>query len=262
MGVVVYKPNVAELNNIESYAKTNLFGLIMVFDNSSERTVYKFKHKICQYHFRNENSGLAKPYNLMLKEAENAGYDYLCIMDQDSSFKIEEINKLVKAVERYEKTENVAAFCPVVKKKGFEDYQRIPIWKKVEWTINSGSFLNVRCLKQHSIVYDEEVFLDGLDYDFGWTVNGKGCIIMQYCDSVLVQSFGYQTKDKQKFTYHSAYRYYLIAHNRKHIFRKHFGAINGLIYAQLKNFILLFKILLHEEDKCKKVLACYKGIIK
>lgn len=262
IGIVVYKPTMGELNNIEVYAGSNLFGLVMIFDNSPERTNYQFKHESCQYHFQNENTGLAKPYNRMLQEAEAGGYDYLCIMDQDSSFKVEEIYKLIKAIENYGDAENVAAFCPIILKKGFQDYSRTSTWRQVVWTINSGSFLNVHCLRQHSIVYDEDVFLDGLDYDFGWTVHRKGCFIMQYCDSLLVQSFGYQTNENRTFTCHNAYRYYLIAHNRRHIFKKHFGIVRGLIYAQIKNMILSFRILLNEEDKCKKISACYKGMFR
>ncbi len=262
MGVVVYNPTLTELNNIENYAASDLFGLIMIFDNSIERINYRFKHKICQYRFQNENSGLAKPYNIMLQEAETAGYDYLCIMDQDSSFKIAEIKKLIDAIDCYEKPENVGAFCPVILKSGTECYQRVPTWNRKGWSINSGSILNIRCLKKHSIVYDEKIFLDGLDYDFGWTVSRNGCSIMQYQNSVLIQTFGYKTRECQSFMYHSAYRYYLIAHNRKYIFRKHFGLFWGLIYAQLKNLILSFRILFNEEEKLKKMISCYKGMLK
>ena len=68
MGVVVYNPTIAELKNIELYANTGLFGLIMIYDNSPKKIDYKFNHVICQYHFQNENSGLAKPYNKMLND--------------------------------------------------------------------------------------------------------------------------------------------------------------------------------------------------
>ena len=262
MGVVVYNPTISELKNIELYADSGLFGLIMIYDNSPKKIDYKFKHVICQYHFQNENSGLAKPYNKMLNDAESAGYNYLCIMDQDSSFKEQELHKLINAIEDYSSSSDIAAFCPVVLKTDFDIYDRKTKWQQVEWSINSGSFLNISCLKKYDIKYDEEIFLDGLDYDFGWMVEEKKCKIMQYCDSVLVLSFGYKTKENQTFTYHSAYRYYLIAHNRKYIFKKHFGTFKGLIYAQLKNIFLSFRILMHEENKFNKIVACYKGIIK
>ena len=34
MGVVVYNPTISELKNIELYADSGLFGLIMIYDNS------------------------------------------------------------------------------------------------------------------------------------------------------------------------------------------------------------------------------------
>lgn len=262
VGVVIYNPTITELSNIEAYAESGLFGLIMVFDNSPKRINYKFKHKICQYWFQNENSGLAKPYNIMLREAATAGYDYLCIMDQDSSFKISEIKKLIDAIENYTNPETVGAFCPVILKNQREEYRRVTEWKKIDWSINSGSILNIMCLIKHSIIYDEKIFLDGLDYDFGWTVNRAGCSIMQYKDSVLIQAFGYKTLENQSFMYHNAYRYYLIAHNRKYIFKKHFGLFWGLIYAQLKNLNLSFRILFNEEKKLRKIVSCYKGMFK
>lgn len=262
MGVVLYNPSLEELRNIEAYAGSQLFDKIYIYDNSPIRINYSFKCPICHYKFQNENSGLAKPYNEMLLIAEREGYDYLCIMDQDSSFKVEEIKKLQDAIILYGDSTTVAAFCPTILKKGFEEYMHQTVWKKVEWSINSGTFLNLKCLRINNLKYDENIFLDGLDYDFCWSARNKGCSIMQYSDSILVQSFGYQYEEKQSFTYHSAFRYYLIAHNRKYIFKKHFGKILGLCYAQLKNIVLCFKILFNEEDKLNKFLSCCKGIIR
>lgn len=262
MGFVLYNPSLEDLDKIVAYADSQLFEQIFIYDNSPKRIGYSFNSPRCRYKFQNENSGLAKPYNEMLLIAEREGYDYLCIMDQDSSFKVDEIRKFQDAINTYGDTSTVAALCPTILKKGFEEFVRQPVWNEVEWSINSGTFLNIKCLSINKLTYDENIFLDGLDYDFCWTARSKGCSIMQYLDSILVQSFGYQVEEKQSFTYHSAFRYYLIAHNRKYIFKKHFGKIFGLCYAQLKNIVLCFKILFNEEDKLNKFLSCYKGIIR
>ena len=262
MGVVLYNPSLEELIKIEDYAYSQLFDQIYIYDNSPERIDYSFNSPICQYKFQNENRGLAKPYNEMILIAEDEGYDYLCIMDQDSSFIIDEIRKLQDAINLYSDTSTIAAFCPTILKKGFEDFAHQSVWKEVAWSINSGTFLNIKCLSIDKLKYDEKIFLDGLDYDFCMTARNKGCSIMQYSGSILVQSFGYQIKEKQSFTYHSAFRYYLIAHNRKYIYKKHFGKILGLCYAQVKNIVLSFRILFNEEDKLNKFLSCCKGIIR
>ena len=262
MGVVLYNPSFEDLLKIDEYAYSKLFDQIYIYDNSPKRISYSFKNPICYYKFQNENSGLAKPYNEMILRAEQNQIDYLCIMDQDSSFKADEISKLQDAINVYGDSSSVAAFCPTILKKGFEEHLRQPVWQAVDWEINSGTFLNIKCLQQYRLNYDENIFLDGLDYDFCWTVRRKGCSIMQYSDSILAQSFGYQLKEKQTFTYHNAFRYYLIAHNRKYIFKKHFGKICGLCYAQLKNVGLLIKILMREEDKLNKFKSCLKGILR
>lgn len=262
MGVVVYNPTITELENIEAYAGSGLFDLIMIYDNSPEKIGYSFKHPICRCKFQNENSGLAKPYNEMIVTAEQNGFDYLCIMDQDSSYNQDEIRRMQNAINIYADPSNVAAFCPVVLKKGFEDYERKKEWIEAEWCINSGTFLNISFLNSRHIKYDEAVFLDGLDYDFCWTVREQKGSIMQYRDSLMIQTFGYTTNDKQSVSHYSALRYYLITHNRKYIFKKHFGVMRGLLHAQIKNIILSLKVLFYEDNKLEKFIACYKGIIR
>lgn len=258
----MYNPTITELENIEAYAGSGLFDLIMIYDNSPEKIGYSFNHPICRYKFQNENSGLAKPYNEMIVTAEKKGCDYLCIMDQDSSYKADEIRRMQRAIDSYPDPSNVAAFCPIVLKSEVDDYERQDEWVEAEWCINSGTFLNIGFLGSHQIKYDEAVFLDGLDYDFCWTVREKKGAIMQYRDSLLIQTFGYQTNKKPSVTHYSARRYYLITHNRKYIFKKHFGVMRGLLYAQIKNIILSLKVLFYEENKLEKFIACYKGIIR
>ena len=121
MGVVLYNPSFEELEKIVEYAYSQLFEQIFIYDNSPERIDYSFNSPICQYKFQNENSGLAKPYNEMILIAKREGFDYLCIMDQDSSFKVDEIRKLQDAINLYGDTSSIAAFCPIILKKGFEE---------------------------------------------------------------------------------------------------------------------------------------------
>lgn len=261
LGVVFYKPEEEQISNALKYANYPWFRAIYVFDNSpQEISNMDFPEKV-SYHFMGGNSGLSVPYNKMIVEAIAAKDDFLCLMDQDSCFEENEMRKIVDYIESYDnkKLDNVALVCPFIE----TEYRRNNTTKDEEyinWAINSGSFLNLEVIDKNKIHYDEKVFLDGVDYDFGWSIKKQGKKILRFNKATLFQSFGY-FRGGSTFAKHDAQRYYNIAHNRKYIFKKHYG-MKGIVVAYLINFRLFFRILLHEDSKTKKALACIKGTLR
>lgn len=261
MAVVLYHPEEEELCKIKDYAENHVFENIYIYDNSPYPLPDSSIISGCSYNFMGENSGLSKPYNLAIKEALQNGANFLLLLDQDSVFPIFEIDKIKQFLCSHRgELEEVAVVCPMI----VTDYNRDKVEKagvsEIKWTINSGSFLKLDTIEANRLRYDENVFLDGVDYDFCYGIIKSGCKILRVNDSQLFQTFGYKSDDLSSFTKHSARRYYNIAHNRKYIFWKYWGW-KGLVIGQAINLRLIFRILLNEDEKVKKALACMEGII-
>lgn len=260
LGVVFYKPKEEQISNVLKYTKYPWFRAIFVFDNSpQEISNMDFPEKV-SYHFMGGNCGLSVPYNKMIVEAIAAKDDFLCLMDQDSCFEENEMRKIVDYIESYDnkKLDNVALVCPFIE----TEYRRNNTTKDEEyinWAINSGSFLNLEVIDKNKIHYDENIFLDGVDYEFCWNIRKKKKKILRLNTSSMFQSFGYLSGNRH-FSHHDAPRYYNIAHNRKYIFQKYYGIV-GYFFAILINMRLACRIILHEDNKKQKVWACVKGTI-
>lgn len=258
-GIVLYNPQKGDLDNILKIIKNGIFNKIIIYDNS-EVSINLFLNNLnVEYIFNGKNDGLAIPYNKMLKKTIEEKADFLCLLDQDSNYDKNEIEKmLIFLSNNQEKIKSSAIVAP---RSYFERAKHIERCEKltpVKFAINSGSFLNISIIQKYCLFYDENIFLDGVDYEYGLQIRKKGLKTLIYENSVLEQKLGYNSKGS-KFTKHSANRYYYIAHNRKFIYQKYNGRL-GILLANLKNLFLLLKILIYEEEKNKKIKSCLKGI--
>ena len=260
MGVVLYKPSYEQLNNLKRYSDISVFERIYVYDNSANEINIGILPSTARYVFLNGNHGLSRPYNLMIENAEKEGFDFLCIMDQDTIFEEKEIHRIKDYLRTHRNDlDNVTIVCPNIATCK-EDIKRKDSQTFVKWTINSASFLNLKNLKRNSFSYDENVFLDGVDYEFCMNIRKHNQKILRIDDAYIVQRFGCLTNGSS-FAHHEATRYYYMARSRQYMYKKHYGVF-GSTFALLLNIRLVGRILLHEDNKLAKVKACIKGIFK
>lgn len=260
--IVLYNPTEKDLLQIRRYSEMNIFEKIFIFDNSV--TMLQDLHlPHTEYIFLNGNYGLSIPYNILI-EKEIGKRDFLSIMDQDSMFDFDNISILIKYIENNANDlSNVAIIGPEILKScnnNKNQFNQLPCCHEVAWTINSGSFLNLKVFADYGLRYDEKIFLDGVDYEMGLQCKKHNLKILVLSESKLIQNFGYSSKKNARFQKHAPFRYYLISKNRKYIYIKYYGFI-GLVFAQLKNINLLFKIIRHEDSKIEKIKSCIKGIL-
>lgn len=260
LGVVIYNPSKEDIDNILKYYDYGIFEKISIYDNSKDRLdIHFINNSVFEYIHSGSNQGLSKPYNEIIKTSLLLGFDYLCLMDQDSIFRKEDINRIVFEIES-DLDKDVAIYCPrVVTSRNSKLVSTKCDF--VKWAINSGSFLNLQYFGDGKLQYDSNIFLDGVDVDMGLNIINAGYKIKRVNEAILEQQFGYKLSSDSTFTCHNAYRYFLIAHNRKYIFKKHYGLLCGSIFALAKNVYLCIRILIHEERKMKKISSCIKGII-
>jgi rhamnosyltransferase len=257
--VVLYKPELADIEKVNNYV--NDFDRVIIFDNTEDNSDYvRFikKDKRLMYIYKASNMGLSYAYNYVLNSTYIENIDYLCTMDQDSVFESEEIVKMKNFIGMSE-FDNVAIFAPSVTFRGGKNLSHTNNeYSYVDWVISSGSFINLSVINSENIRFDENYFIDRVDIDFCKQVKLMGYEIIIYNKSTLRQSLG--SLSKSGVIQHSALRCYYIARNRLYYNKKYYNKFNFYILSLLQFINNMFKILLFEDDKYKKIKYTYYGI--
>ena len=263
IGIVLYNPSTDDLKRLQTYVESGFFEDVLVYDNSLSSYQSQVPSTV-KYTFYNENKGLSVPYNQMIEYCITHQYDYLCVMDQDSNYPLEEMKKLIDFINTHpQELTNTGIVAPRVYYKT-TDKQQIAQNKLtvVKWTINSGSFLNIKYLNLHQLRYDEKVFVAAVDFDFCWSVRERNGLIQIYEGSLFLQNLGKPLFiGKKEYRSNTAVRYYYIAKNRKYVYRKHMGYVVGSAISILKTMSNIYRIIHIENDKFLKIKACLKGAL-
>ena len=115
MVVILYKPSDEQVAHLHQYANLGIFRKIYVYDNSPSAFDVELLPASIEYHFMNSNSGLSIPYNMALKAAMDNGANFLCVMDQDSEFSGNDIEKILFYLEENNCDEtSTAIVCPII----------------------------------------------------------------------------------------------------------------------------------------------------
>ncbi len=247
---VLYYPS----NDDIEYIKTceQCFSHCYIFDNTPQSNLSEVDFNKSVVYSDGINHGLAYAYNTVLEDAYNKGIKWLGIFDQDSRVKsfhdIE--NYIIKA------QPNEAIICPFII---YSDKDKIPLQEKEEinWTINSGSFLNVMYLREHNICYDEYYFLDRLDLDFCTQIRNQKGHIIRINSYILNQKLGERVKNTN---IHSPQRNYYIARNRLYYNKKYYRYLKRILMDLVPLFKHIFGILIVHENTKKNINAVIMGI--
>lgn len=136
-----------------------------------------------------QNLGLSKAFNKILKEHETEwnDNDYIIFFDQDSQIELNHINELIKEYEILSEKVNVGCIGPVFFNQANSTLE-IPTIKtkignmsySVNNTITSSMLMRYKILKELDY-FNEELFLDLVDWDLCWRIRDKGylCIITE-----------------------------------------------------------------------------------
>ena len=181
--VVLYKCKVKESLSYISLLKSSEYlnnSKLILWDNSPEIRSVEIHNlgfmKNIEYIHTPENMALSKIYNYVIQEHEQ--YDYMIILDQDSSFSSKYIVKLNTAILKHPA---VNLFLPLIKSEQTiispGDYKifKGSYWKKEKYgvidaknilAINSGMVINFNYLKNIYTGYDERLKFYGTDTSF------------------------------------------------------------------------------------------------
>lgn len=250
--VIFYNPNEEAFARVERYSE--IFDSVYIFDNT-EGKKYKYEsHKNIYYLSEKGNMGLPYAYNALLRELGN-DVEYMCMLDQDSEFENEQIQNLLGFMNN--NSINLAAiYAPAIQYRYYNTFTKNE-YEERDWVITSGSFLNVKIVKQNNLSFDENYFIDRFEVDMCHQLRKKGYKIIQVNCSCLKQELG--TDSGHRHPNHSPIRHYYLARNRLYYNKKYYGFIKRWFLNILQSIRHVLLIRLYECDYSSKIRACVDG---
>jgi len=270
VGLVLYNPSLSHLRNIKNYY--DMVEKIYVYDNSETKneTIVKALNdmKKCKYISFGDNYGMAKALNYICKKAIKDGYRYILTLDQDSVIFSSSISLMIESIKKANH-KKVGIYAPEV--KYIKDNKEIIRYNnkfdggmyEAFWAITSGSILSLDVFEEVG-EFDENLFIDRVDYDYCLTLRKKGYKILKVRGVTLYQFLGETNKNLVCVSQHSPIRHYYIFRNRLYILDKHRETYRGiskfllLFFASIRHTIL---IVIFENHKLEKIKMVIKAII-
>ena len=263
---VLYYPDEKSIENIGKYI--DFMDKLILWDN----TPIQHQHKLDITSFESnkiicmtdgENRGTAYVYNKAAKWGIENGYDYLLLMDQDSTWK--NFNEYKKSAIAFLSANPNVIITPNINAKIHSTIQ------EVSMCISSGMFLSLATYLKIGN-YEEKLFVEGVDVDYCLRARQINIKIIPILEGILYQQFGrltysklfrcYTRNDSADRTYNIVLNHILIIKKYKKVLKM--SEISSFIY----NYMIarFVKILLLEDNKIKKcnmlMKACLSGIFK
>ncbi|WP_010681364.1 glycosyltransferase family 2 protein [Acetivibrio cellulolyticus] len=270
--VVLYNPSEDVIENINSYIDS--LDVLYAIDNSVNINEIVVKalneNSKVNYIFNGDNLGIAKALNIGVEKAICGGCEWILTMDQDSKATPNYIDSMLETYKSYMSKDKVAIIAPVYynNSRGYSgklnSYEN-KMFTEVKMTITSGNLVKVKIFSTVGF-YDDDLFIDNVDFDFCIRLRKQGYRIIRSNYSSLIHEYGNVTRHKLLWRYfyttnHSAFRRYFMARNSVILFKKYFCIEPIWVTKNLYNLcISIFKILLIEEKKTPKIKNSFKGL--
>jgi len=163
----------------ENLRKLDLIMDLIVYDNSPIVKDPEVKNSNWNVKFFNDitNAGVSKAYNVAAQYANALGKKWVLLVDQDTTFPVNSLNKYIDAIEEYpaqkvfvpilKASEKIISPCFYAFKRGFHLKQVDPGLHTFNRTlpVNSGALINLELFKLTG-GYNEKIKLDFSDFYF------------------------------------------------------------------------------------------------
>jgi rhamnosyltransferase len=269
--IVLYNPDLTVLDNVASYAGS--LNHLYVLDNS-EFPNQKLVALICNlnnnisYHSFKENLGIAKALNIASGFALTSGYKWLLTMDQDSFFEKGSMERFIFDLNTVNnKIPNLGILTPYheVQTINAVNNQASKGIFKVKTCMTSGNMINLHFWAS-SGGFIEKLFIDYVDHEYCLKIRKLGSVVYQTNNVVLKHYLGdaksFKFIGQRTASHHNYIRRYYITRNRLYTIQKYFFFDPETCLLGLYSFFAeVFKLILVEEDKVKKLKSIIKGIM-
>lgn len=220
--VILYNPEKYVIDNIQSYA--GYVDNVIAVDNSDKhissivesiKLIYNLS-----YISLNGNYGIAYALNIGIDKGLKNGCDWILTMDQDSRFN----GNLIETYKEFLNThngKNIGALCPIYLFDRVKEKKQT-VCKAKKLVMQSANLVNAQVIREIGM-YNEKLFIDGVDYEYCFRMRKAGYLIVQCANAKLkhapaetrVLKFGNCTIFKYGIA--SPLRYYYQARNLLYI---------------------------------------------
>jgi rhamnosyltransferase len=268
--VVTYNPDESLERNLAAL-RPQVGGLVMV-DNGSRAEVQPVLDRLTLEYscilIRNpENYGIARALNQGIHNAEEQGFGWIAMFDQDSTVEGCYIEKMLRADEESSNPGEIAAVAPQYIDR--ESGKKIKSMRSgngdLVFTMTSGSLVRIDTF--HRVGYhDEGFFIDYVDIEWCLRARRLGMRIVESKDAKLLHSLGNLRYCRFLFyrdipvLNHSVARCYYQERNRWHIYLTGKYDWTWLRHDLYYNVTTLVSILLWEDDRWRKVKIIVRAV--
>lgn len=260
--VTLYNPTDQDISNINTYI--NDIDKLYIIDNTEGKSnIDRIPiNKKIEYHFDNDNVGVATALNIGAKKAISDGFDYLLTMDQDTSFNSGTLKILKEDLENIDMSK-IAILTPwhATKLKLSKPLKKYDLPDDV---MTSANILNLKIWKELG-GFKDWLFIDGIDIEYCLNVISHGYYILRNNSVCVEHNLGdlfYKKVGRRLFlcTNHSAIRRYYIMRNYHYIFDMYKDFNPEYCYSLIRQRHNMIGVLLFERHKIKKLKMYLKGL--
>lgn len=261
--VALYHPKRTELENVKRYIRacdvcicmddSELNGeeIVNNFFKQNEITNYK-------YYWNMKNIGLCASVNRGISIACNMNAEWVLLMNGDSVIQESTIYEFKKFI----KENNTSKIASIVPQYNYDRHPRVPYkgFKRVLWANMSGMCINCNCLDTIGL-FDERLFIDGLDIDWGIRAQRAGYKLYEIGPAVMnhhpaeTREFKVLGRTIFKYGWASPIRYYY-QFRANHYMIKKYKSFEALKWQAIK----LIKVILLFSDKAEYLRMFIKAI--
>lgn len=259
-GIVLFNPELDRLRDNISAIINQVDKIVLVDNGSIEKGYLASANEKIDYIANNENLGIAVALNQIGNYARENNAEWFITLDQDTVC----MTELVARYLDYEQYTNIGMMSCIIEDRNLEtDKVRMEeTYEEITYCITSGSFVNTAAFLYVG-GFDEEMFIDKVDFSFCLTLKEKGYKIIRINYVGLLHEVGHSEEvfllgRKYQIYNHKAFRRYYMSRNAVYIARKH----KSLIFSKeiLKEAQRMLLVFIFEDEKRSKLLYSIKGI--
>lgn len=181
----------------------------LIYDNSPHQINKKYESLRIDYYGDGINRGVSAAYNYGCNIAEKKGYEYVLLLDEDTIFNGDFIEKLSQAIERntdidifapsiyyQERKPFSPSHCSLLKTRGVGLAANNRYCLKEYVPVNSGTCIRVSAFMKIG-GYNEKIKLDFADFDFFFRLAPLSRFFL-LIDSTAYQNFSNEESDVSK----------------------------------------------------------------
>lgn len=249
--IVAYNPDEKLKILANELVKAKIISNILIWDNASnDKELLKIideESSITNIYYSEENVGLAKALNNLVDKATD---EFVITFDQDSYMEAGDIDRLyVSLISMHSKNSKYVSIGPkIVLDDNYVIQNKIV---KKPYLITSGNLSYKFIYEKYR--YDEDFFIDCLDYDFSLKVR-RNYYLCQDKSIVLKQNLGECVDGVRK---HSDIRMYYMLRNFIRLLKRHFLRypifLSVMTVLFIKNYTEWMKSS-SDKDKVKKIV--------